>query len=136
MKHILYDLHHKNEGGRRYMRYVFQFKLFGENVRMFRERQMGIVIEKEKDVVCVYGTDDKHQNILCAIPLCHPKFLKKAEYVVDFQENDRVMISVGNLQIAIDFKNGKCATDKKIRCYGSDLWGQDVQVDWNDIVAE
>lgn len=39
------------------MKYTFQFKLFGKKVRMFNKGQMGIVIEKEPDVVCVYGTD-------------------------------------------------------------------------------
>lgn len=41
---------------------------------MFSYQQMGMIIEKETHVVCVYGTDYKHQNILCAIPLRHPKF--------------------------------------------------------------
>ena len=63
------------------MRYTFEFKLFGSKVQMFDEGRMGIVIEKEPDVICVYGTDEKHKDILCAIPLCHPKLLKGAERV-------------------------------------------------------
>ena len=46
----------------------------------------GIVAEKERQAVCVYVTDNNY-SILCAIPLSHPKFLKNAEYVVDFDEN-------------------------------------------------
>ena len=57
------------------MRYTFQFKLFGKKVQMFSEGKMGIVVEKEPDVVCVYGTDENF-HILCAVPLCHPKFSK------------------------------------------------------------
>ena len=45
------------------MRYTFQFKLFSKKVQMFSEGQMGIVVEKESDVVCVYGTD-KNFHIL------------------------------------------------------------------------
>lgn len=48
------------------MRYTFQFKLFGKKVQMFCEGKMGIVVEKEPDVVCVYGTDENY-HILCAI---------------------------------------------------------------------
>ena len=55
------------------MKYTFKFGLFGKKVQMFSEGERGIVIEKEPQVVCVYGTDSNY-NILCAIPLCHPKF--------------------------------------------------------------
>ena len=110
------------------MRYTFQFKLFGKKVQMFSERQMGIVIEKEPDVVCVYGTDEKY-HILCAVPLCHPKFLKG----VEFDEKERAKICVGELQIVIDFAEKKCANNKDIKCYGSDDWGQDVQIEWSEV---
>ena len=114
------------------MRYTFQFKLFGKKVQMFREGQMGIVVEKEPDVVCVYGTDANY-HILCAMPLCHPKFLKGAEYVIEFEENNRANVSVGELQIVIDYSKQKCANNRAIRCYGSDDWGQDVQAEWDEI---
>lgn len=115
------------------MKHSFKFKLFGKRVQMFNERQMGIVIEKESDVVCVYGTDDKHQSIYCAIPLCHPKFLKGAEYVIDFEENDCAKVYIGEISIIIDYEKRKCAVNKNIRCYGSESWGQDVQLDWSMI---
>lgn len=114
------------------MKYTFQFKLFGKKVRMFNEGQMGIVIEKEPDVVCVYGTDENY-HILCAVPLCHPKFLKGAEYVIEFEENARAKVSVGQLQIVIDFAMKKCANNKALRCYGWDAWGQDVQLPWGEV---
>lgn len=115
------------------MRYTFKFKLFGKKIKMFSEDQKGIVIEKESDVVCVYGTDDRHKNIFCAIPLCHPKFLKGSEYIIDFCPNECVKIFVEDCQIMIDFKNKKCANNKSILCYGSDSWGRDIQIEWNEI---
>lgn len=114
------------------MRYTFQFKLFGKKVQMFSERQMGIVVEKEPDVVCVYGTDEKY-HILCAVPLCHPKLLKGAEYVIEFNENECAKVCVGELQIVIDFAKKKCANNKALKCYGSDDWGQDVQIEWSEV---
>ena len=113
------------------MRYTFQFKLFGGKVKKFNEGRMGIVIEKEPDVVCVYGTDENY-HILCALPLCHPKFLKGAEYVIEFEGNDRAKVSVGELQIVVDYSKKKCANNKAIKCYGSNDWGQDVQIDWSE----
>ena len=114
------------------MRYTFQFKLFGKKVQMFSEGQMGIVVEKEPDVICVYGTDENY-HILCAVPLCHPKSLKGAEYVIEFEENNRAKVSVGELQIVIDYSKKKCAYNKAIKCYGSDDWGQDVQIEWSEV---
>lgn len=93
---------------------------------------MGIVVEKESDVVCVYGTDEKYR-ILCAVPLCHPKFLKGAEYVIEFYENECAKVCVGELQIVIDFAKKKCANNKDLKCYGSDDWGQDVQTEWSEV---
>ena len=112
------------------MKYSFKFKLFGSKVKMFSEKEMGIVVEKEPQVVCVYGTDKMNEKIYCAIPLCPPKFLKGAEYIVEFSENDLAKISVSDFQIVIDFKEQKCKTNKNLKCYGSEIWGQDVQVEW------
>ncbi|MBQ3078395.1 MAG: hypothetical protein IJC48_00165 [Clostridia bacterium] len=116
-----------------YMRYAFKFKLLGSKVQMFSHNEMGIVVEKEPDSVCVYGTDEKHREILCAVPLCHPKYLKGAEYIVDFDENNCAKICVGEVQIVIDFGNQKCSNNKGIKCYGSDCWGEDIWVEWGAI---
>ncbi len=113
------------------MRYSFRFGLFGKNVRMFSEGKRGIVVEKERQVVCVYGTDENY-NILCAVPLCHPKYLKGEEYTVEFDGNDRAKVCVGELRILIDYDEKKCSNNKSLLCYGSDDWGQDVGVEWNE----
>ena len=113
------------------MRYTFKYKLFGKKVQMFSERKMGIVVEKEPDVVCVYGTDENY-HIKCAVPLCHPKFLKDAEYIIEFDENECAKVCIGELQIIIDFAKQKCANNKALKCYGSDDWGQDIQIEWSE----
>ena len=111
--------------------HTFRYSLFGKKVKMFRERQMGIVVEKEPDAVCVYGMDENYR-ILCAVPLCHPKFLKGAEYVIEFDEEDCARVCVGELQIVIDYSRKKCMNNKTLKCYGSDAWGQDVQIAWSE----
>ena len=114
------------------MTYRFKFSLFGKKVHMFREGSMGVVIEKEPGVICVYGTDENY-HILCAIPLCHPKFLKGAEYTIEFRENGQAKVCVGDLQIVMDYPRRKCANNKSLKCYGSDDWGQDVQIAWSEL---
>ena len=114
------------------MKYTFKFGLFGKKVQMFSEGQRGVVVEKEPQVVCVYGTDSNY-NILCAIPLCHPKFLKGIEYIVEFDGNNCAKVCVGDLQIIINYSEKKCSNNKSLKCYGSDSWGQDVQIDWTEL---
>lgn len=101
---------------------------------MFNYGQMGIVIEKEPQVVCVYGTTADYK-ILCAVPLCHPKYLNGFEYSIEFTDRQYAKISVGEqLKIVIDFANQKCANNKDAACYGSDAWGQDVTLPWTNIL--
>ena len=100
---------------------------------MFREGERGIVVEKEPQVICVYGTDQDY-NILCAIPLYHPKLLKGAEYTVELDEKNRAELCVGDLRIVIDYSQRKCTNNKSIRCYGSDRWGQDVSMEWSELL--
>ena len=114
------------------MKHTFKFGLFSKNVQMFNEGNMGVVIEKEPQVVCVYGTDETYDKILCAIPLCHPKLLKGLEYTVEFCTDECAKIAVGDIKIIINFASKKCSNNKGVQNYGSDAWGQDVTVAWDE----
>lgn len=84
---------------------------------------MGVVIEKEADVICVYGTNNTNTKILCAIPLCHPKFLKGERFTVEFNMKECAMIRVKDIKVSIYFKNHTCSTNVvDLRCHGSDEW--------------
>lgn len=98
---------------------------------MFNCRAMGIVIEKEPQVVCVYATDSNYQKILCATPLCAPKNLKGLEYKLSFDPCGLAKLEVGDIRIIVDFENHTCCNNKNITCYGSDAWGQSVSVEWD-----
>lgn len=112
------------------MKHTFKFSLFSKRVRKFREGQMGVVIEKEADVVCVYGTNNTNTKILCAVPLCHPKYLRGERYTVNFTKDGRAKISVKDIKIIIDFKNQTCSNNSGIHCYGSESWGNNVEVSY------
>ena len=108
-----------------------EFKLgFWKKAFMFEVANHGLVIENEGKVVCVYGTDRKHETILCAIPLCHPKYIKKNNIKI-FQELNLVLVDLGVCKVAIDFDNQKCSCNlAEIKAYGSETWGEDVFVPW------
>ena len=98
---------------------------------MFHLREMGIVIEKESDVVCVYGTDNTNSKIFCAVPLCHPKYLKGEEYQIAFFENDTAVVSVSDFKVYIDYSARICSNNKNLPGYGSDDWGHDISKPWD-----
>ena len=77
--------------------YSFTFSLFGKKVQMFHWNDMGIVVEKEPDVICIYGTDNTNSKILCAIPLCHPKYLKGETFHISFFEDSTATVNVADL---------------------------------------
>lgn len=112
--------------------HTFRFTLFGGNVKMFREGDMGIVIEKEPQAVCVYGTDSAHKNILCAIPLGSPKPFKGLTYTVDFRNDRTALVSVGNVTVCIDFASHTCANNAGLDSYGSEAWGREVSRPWGN----
>lgn len=111
--------------------YRFTFKLFGKKVQMIESGNMGVVVEKESDVICVYGTDAGHSTIFCAIPICHPKYLKGQEFVVAFPADGIATVCVGDIRVVIDFAGKKCSNNKGLRDYGSDTWGEGVSAPWD-----
>ena len=83
--------------------YSFTFSLFGKKVQMFHWNDMGIVVEKEPDVICIYGTDNTNSKILCAIPLCHPKYLKGETFHISFFEDSTATVNVADVRTFFDF---------------------------------
>ncbi|MEG2686962.1 MAG: hypothetical protein RR954_07570 [Christensenellaceae bacterium] len=103
---------------------------------MFNLGDMGVVVEKESDVVCIYGTNNTNSNILCAVPLCHPKYLKGLTYQISFYSDNVATVSVGDIMVYIDYRAKKCSNNRDETNYGSDTWGQDVSEAWNDVFAQ
>ncbi|MBR0355333.1 MAG: hypothetical protein IJK35_08165 [Oscillospiraceae bacterium] len=110
--------------------HTFIFSLFSKKVQMFHWHDMGIVVEKEPDVICIYGTDHTNSTILCAIPLCHPKYLKGEAFRVSFFEDSTATVAVADVKTFFDFASKKCSNNKGLQNYGSDAWGHDVACDW------
>ena len=110
--------------------YSFTFSLFAKKVQMFHLNNMGIVVEKESDVICIYGTDAANSTIFCAIPLCHPKYLKGETFHISFFENETATVKVADVATFIDFASKKCSNNKGLQNYGSGAWGKDVSCDW------
>ena len=58
------------------------------------KRDVEAETEKKKLRVCAYCrvSTDANYHILCAVPLCHPKFLKGAEYIGLAEKLQKVQI--------------------------------------------
>lgn len=114
---------------------IYEFKLgFFPHAYMFETDNYGIVIEKEKDIVCVYATSKTHSPVYCAIPLCHPKELKNQIIRIKAKTN-LAFISLGEYKVVLDFEHYKATNNKNLMIYGSDTWGyENIQVEWNDLL--
>lgn len=110
--------------------YSFTFSLFVKKVQMFHWNNMGIVVEKEPDVICIYGTDNTNSKILCATPLCHPKYLKGETFNVSFFADETGTVKVADVKVLIDFASNKCSNNKGLQNYGSDTWGKNFSCEW------
>lgn len=113
-----------------------QFTLLGKKVQMFHAGDMGIVIEKEPDVVCVYATDAVNSHILCAVPLGSPKALKGTTYRIAFFGDGVATVSVGSGILYFDFGAKKFAGNLPFHAFGSEDWGQDVSMPWQGEYAK
>ena len=116
--------------------YTFVFSFFGKKVQTFHWNDMGIVVEKEPDVICVYGTDNTNSKILCAVPLCHPKYLKGEGFRISFFEDGVAAVKVADVKVLLDFASKTCSNNKGLQSYGSDAWGQEVSRDWTPALEQ
>lgn len=107
---------------------------FFKKAYLYETDNYGMVIENEGDVVCIYGTDINHKKIYCAIPLCHPKYLRKHPFTID-KNNQRIFISCDLFKAIIDFELRKCAcTVAQTTIFGSEEWGNDVSMSWDELI--
>ena len=106
--------------------YSFTFSLFSKKERMFHWDNMGIIVVKWRNTICIYGTDATNDNILCAIPLCDSKYLKGETFHISFFENETATVKVADVATFIDFASKKCSNNKGVQNYGSEAWGEDI----------
>ncbi len=99
----------------------------------FNMENKWIVIEKERDVVCIYATGENNTPIFAAIPMCHPKYFKKKVFEIKAANgNDSlVLISVADIRIVINYKDKFCAINNNARVFGSEHWGKDCSREWS-----
>lgn len=107
-----------------------KFSLFKKEY-FFECDDNGIVLENDGKTICIYGTDNTHQKIYCAIPLGPSKMLKKLNFYVFAHDAQYMMASVAGGLFVIDFK-GKCAATNipNLKVFGSDFWGRECHTEW------
>ncbi len=116
--------------------YSFKLKLFTKTY-MFEFGEFGFVLEKEPQVVCLYVTNKAHTEIYAAMPLCRPGDLKKDTLTFLPIGNSSVSFAIepAGFRFFVDFKRKQCTNNRDMKIFGSEQWGQDVQVKWNEWIS-
>ncbi len=98
----------------------------------YEAEQNGIIIENESHIVYIYATDASHEKIYCAIPVCSFDCVRK-KFVTLKAINEKILISMGDFRIIIDFKEHNCSCNVQgLTVYGSSHWGENVSLPWKD----
>ena len=108
-----------------------QFGLFPK-AHMIEFGNRGLVIEKERDVICVYATDTAHQKIYASIPLGAPKLFRKTPFTACATDSGAITVEAGSIRMVFNFTEKRCAVNMNLRIYGSEYWGENCGTPWND----
>ena len=91
----------------------------------------GIVVEREKNVITLYATNDRCSVIYAAVPLGTTKELFGRALVVIAYSEDIMILDGGDYRVVVDFEEKAVAVNKpELKVRGSKHWGDDVQVEW------
>ena len=100
--------------------------------RIFTYGDCSILSDNEGDMVRLYGADGLVSQLYCVVPLCHPKYLRKGTFHVAFTDDERALLSVGEFKLVFDFSRRKCANNGQLVACGSELWGGDCEIPWDE----
>lgn len=91
----------------------------------------GMVVEREKNIISLYATNNRCSEIYCIVTLGGNEILKKNKFVgVAYSPN--VMLLDGNdIMVVVDFARKKVAVNKsEIKVEGRKDWGEDARMPW------
>ncbi len=110
---------------------TFKLKNFGKDTILLDCKDMGIVVEKQRLMICAYVTNSDHSEVYAAMPLSTPCKMRGLEFKVVFHTDTFATIQVADLRIIIDYERKKCSNSKDLNIYGSEFWGEIVDLRWN-----
>lgn len=91
----------------------------------------GMVVEREKNIITLYATNDRCSEIYAIITLGTNKQLKKYKFVGIAYSDDMMLLDGGDIHVVIDYANKKVAVNKpEIQVKGRKDWGEDVRMPW------
>ena len=98
-----------------------------------KEADTVVLFDLSKEV-CIEGALARVGKVRADMPWreeeLDPKYLRGERYTVNFTKDGRAKISVKDIKIIIDFKNQTCSNNSGIHCYGSESWGNNVEVNY------
>ncbi len=111
---------------------LFRFSCFGPKRYMFGHGSMGVVIEKRRSAVCVYGTAADFSVIRCAFPVGKYSLLKSMPYTVRFWDDQIAGVSIGDkIKIWIDYASKRMANNFDFTMYGHGENGETCALPWS-----
>lgn len=106
---------------------------------LFSNGYNGIVVEQQDGTnICVYATDASHQEVYCAVPLGFSDSLRGVPCAIFLRNNapSKVTVYGNTVTVFIDFVNKKCSTNLGVNIIGSEAWGHDVALPWDDSMTQ
>ena len=92
---------------------------------------LGVVVERENNIITMYITNAACSRIYCEISLGTNEALKKVKFVV-IAYNDHVMLlEGGGIMIVVDYDVERVAVNKDEIAVIGKGWGEDVRAPWD-----
>lgn len=93
----------------------------------------GIVLERIGGGICLYVTDEAHDDFHCVTLLGMDKDFSDTNFYVYIIDEDRIFFRVRRAVMYIDYANKFCATNvENFKVIGSEEWGQNCLAPWKD----
>lgn len=91
----------------------------------------GLVLEREKNRITLYATNNRCSEIYAVVPLGGSEILKKNKFVGVAYSRDIMLLDGGDIMVMVDFAQKKVAVNKtEIKVTGKKDWAENVQLPW------
>lgn len=107
-----------------------KFGLF-KNCHKFEAGERGLVLESDRQGICLYATDAAHSKIYCAMPMGKSRDMKLLNYYIFCHDAHKLLCGVGRALFVMDFTEKWASTNVEgFHVFGSDHWGENCQRPW------
>ena len=97
-----------------------------KKTNIFEIGEYGMVVEREKNIISLYATDNRCSKIYCTVTLGNNSILKgKKPFVVGAFAKDILVLDAYDILVVVDYAQQKIAVNRpEISVSGKDGWGR------------